>query len=138
MKTTTTVLILIFFSMISCSKEDEIDTTSAPEITASTDEIQAIFYSSGNALPLEVNWNNDQGHYELVSNNAGVIIDSLSGLLSWSKLIGLGEHDLKIKAANTKGSETITIKLINELKGSFVGTILYPGDGTGNGRLFNI
>ncbi len=115
--------VLILAVLMACSKSDD-GPTAAPEVSYEQ-QIMAGFYTTGNSGIPQVNWNGDIGQFGLQKNIEGLSIDKNTGVLSWSKLLPVGKHEVNVIVFNNSGSDTATITLENPLVGKFKGD-LFP------------
>ncbi|MGB5943401.1 MAG: hypothetical protein WBG71_11015 [Leeuwenhoekiella sp.] len=119
--------LIIFSAMLltSCSEED-IDALTQrkqpPSVTYSETTLQSDFYTAGNSAAPTIDWNGDQGTLSLQDKIEGIDINTTTGVVSWSKLLEPGTHDVVVVVSNSEGQTSINMTIINEFEGIFVGT----------------
>ncbi|QCK14520.1 hypothetical protein [Mangrovivirga cuniculi] len=105
--------------MFSCEDDDEVLT---PEVSYSQTTFNPAFYSEGNSSAPNISWNGNQGSFSLSRNIEGLSINSTTGMISWTKLLPYGNHELEVIVSNSAGQIIIPIQILNPVQGRFVGT----------------
>ncbi len=121
MKTTKIILLFALTLIMSCSNEDDSPTISNPSVTYASTNVDAMFSQIGNSAAPTVNWNGNQGSFSLASTTEGLSINSTSGVLNWTKMLPIGNHNIQVIATNSSGQTTINITINNPFQGEFVG-----------------
>jgi len=115
------VMIVLFVTTISCSKEDPAPTVSIPNVSYASPTIEAAFFEAGHSTSPTVSWNNNQGLFSLATAVEGLSINASSGVLNWTKALPKGEHNVEVIAKNSAGQTSIGLTLKNALHGQFIG-----------------
>lgn len=111
-------LLAILLFVISCSKKDAITT---PTFNYSSTTIEANFYEEGNSKVPNVEWNGNEGLFSLKTTLDGLSINQKNGVLSWTKLLPNGTHQIEVSAINSRGETNLPITLNNTFQGIFTG-----------------
>ena len=112
--------ILVLCLLFACSKSDDVK-IAAPELMYNQNRYTTLFYDIGNSAPPTIDWNGDVGQFGLENVINGISIDSNTGIISWNKIVPLGENSIKVLAFNNAGTTLTTILLQNEFAGNFKG-----------------
>lgn len=135
MKTIQLIFIIITLFLTSCSKDDGGD-VNVPTISYSTTSLNATLYEPGYSPAPNINWNGEQGSFQLSDNIEGLSIDNSTGVIHWTKLLPPGSHDFGVIAKNSAGQAAVDFALFNPVQGIFSGDLAL-GDGYANFE-FNI
>ncbi|MCX2742707.1 hypothetical protein OO013_02455 [Mangrovivirga sp. M17] len=112
--------LMIAFIILSCSDDD--DQILTPEVSYPQTTFDPTFYTSGNSSAPNISWNGNQGTFSLSKDINGLSINSTNGVISWTKLLPHGMHQLEVVVSNSAGQITIPIQINNPVEGRFVGT----------------
>ena len=121
MKTTKIILLFALTLIMSCSNEDDSPTISSPSVTYASTNLEALFSQIGNSAAPNVNWNGNQGSFSLASTTEGLNINSTSGVINWTKMLPIGNHNVQVIATNSSGQTTINLTINNPFQGEFIG-----------------
>ncbi|MCX7550662.1 Ig domain-containing protein [Xanthomarina sp. F2636L] len=117
------ILVLLLTLTMSCSNDDDSPEATSPSVSYNTATINATFFQDGNTNAPTVNWNGNQGTFSLVNSMDGLSINTTTGVISWTKTLAAGEHEIQVVANNSAGQTTSYFTLKNLLQGEFIGVI---------------
>ena len=127
LKTTKIIIILLLTLSFSCSNEDDTPQVTIPTVNYSNTNVSATFFQVGNTSAPAVNWNGNQGTFAMANSITSLSIDANTGVLSWTKALAPGEHNIEVIASNSAGQTSRNITITNPLQGFLVGN--YGGSG---------
>jgi hypothetical protein len=122
-------VVLFCISIISCSSDKDDTSVSAPSDFYYPGETPIPFYTHGSVAP-NINWGNETGTYALDMNYTGVILDEITGVLSWNEDLPLGSNIVMVTATNSAGFATTSPNLLHQFSGQFDGA--YNNDANPN------
>lgn len=115
------IMILLMMLITSCSVEELPSIIQPSNFSYPNDEVEIVFYSTGNSNSPTVDWGGEVGKFELESSISGISINEETGVLNWQGGVPLGENEIRVTAKNSAGS-TSTLYIINQpFSGSFDG-----------------
>jgi len=122
------LMVSISFFALSCSSDDSV-TIKVPSVSFISNSLEATFFQDGNSDTPTVNWNGNQGTFELDLLIPGLSIDQATGVLRWSKLLPHRDsYFLEVRAINSAGETITEVFLKNTLQGKFIGNYTILGD----------
>jgi len=111
---------LILVTLSSCSSDKDDTSVNAPSDFYYPGETPISFYTHGSVTP-NINWGNETGTYALDMSYTGVILDEITGALSWNEDLPLGNNVIMVTATNSAGFATTTPNLLHQFSGVFNG-----------------
>jgi hypothetical protein len=138
-----TYTLLLIGTLVSCEQNDDPAPAQAPSNFAYTNATaEAKFYEDGNSTAPNVNWNGDEGTFSLATSVTGISIDAATGVLSWTKALPLGEHQVQVLAKNSQGQVSTAYTLTNLPAAQFEGDYNFDPNaespGTDNYYVFSL
>ncbi|MDH5379533.1 MAG: hypothetical protein OEW75_01695 [Cyclobacteriaceae bacterium] len=125
MKTTMKITVFLFGMLLSLFLFSCGPARVVPPPTAfaySSPDVAVDFYTTGSTgIPSDIDWAGEVGIFVLDSTYKGVYIDSLTGEVSWTQDLQLGNNPIKITAMNSEGQISTNIVLKHSLSGIFTG-----------------
>jgi len=113
-------ILLICFSISSCSSDKDDTSVSAPSDFYYPGETPILFYTHGSVSP-NIDWGNETGTYALDMSYTGVSLDEITGALSWDEDLPLGNNVVMVTATNSAGFATTAPNLLHQFSGVFNG-----------------
>ena len=120
LKTILTTLIISTL-IISCSKDNDDNTISAPTNFEYPAGGPIPFYTHGDTGSPSINWNNDTGIFTLDNTYTGVNINEITGVLSWNEDLPLHENHINVTATNSAEIAQTTVLFLHQFSGNFSG-----------------
>jgi len=138
MKTTFKFIKLLAFTLLitfySCSSDDDTSSQiSTPVIGVNSTNVDVTFFTEGSLAAPSVTWGGEVGSFELATPISGVNVNAVTGVISYSKSLPVGESNISLIARNSAGQTTQTITINSMFSGSFTGEYT-NGDNDNYGR----
>lgn len=114
------MIALVLPILSNCSKDDS-QIISAPTVSFASTNFETTFFKSGNTSVPTVNWNGNQGTFNLSSMINGVTVNTSTGVISWSKELPLGINNIELIGSNSAGQVSVNITIENIFQGTFKG-----------------